>query len=323
LPIFDPQIQKMPFFSVIVPLYNKEKYVANAINSILAQTFTDYEVIIVEDCSTDSSHDIAGGFNSDKVRIIEHEHNKGLSAARNTGIKAASGNYIALLDADDTWRPGYLQKIYSLIRQFPQARLFATNYYEVTPGQKPQLPVTGLSLLPEDAMVANFFESGLAQPVYCSCSFCFDISVAEDIGYYNEDITFAEDVDFNIRANLAYKLAYSPEPLVMYNVETGDQITTSPIVGRVLPDLDSYERYISKQPGLKKYLDFHRYIFARYYKSEGATAQFRKLQSRIDRRSLTKRQRFLLMAPSVIGQLFKTGKGVFRKKGFRVSSFRN
>ena len=77
----------MPFFTVIIPLYNKEKYVENALKSILNQTFADYEVLIVNDCSTDSSVSKIEPYLSEKVNLIHHDKNKGLSSTRNTGIR--------------------------------------------------------------------------------------------------------------------------------------------------------------------------------------------------------------------------------------------
>jgi GT2 family glycosyltransferase len=86
----------MALFSIIIPLYNKEKYIENAINSILKQTITDYEIIIVDDGSTDSGKEIISKYVSDKISIIDHHKNRGLSAARNTGIKNATSDYIPL-----------------------------------------------------------------------------------------------------------------------------------------------------------------------------------------------------------------------------------
>jgi len=121
----------MSFFTVIIPLYNKEKYIENAIKSVLNQTFTDFELVIIDDFSSDKSAAIAATFESEKVQLIYHEKNCGLSASRNTGIKKANSNYITFLDADDLWKPTFLESIFQLIQNFPEARIFATNYEEV------------------------------------------------------------------------------------------------------------------------------------------------------------------------------------------------
>jgi len=99
-----------PFFSVIIPLYNKEKYIEATLSSVLKQTFTDFEVIIVDDGSSDNSLKIVSQFNSPKISII-HQKNQGAPLARNNGIRAAQSENIALLDADDHWHPNHLLEL--------------------------------------------------------------------------------------------------------------------------------------------------------------------------------------------------------------------
>ena len=314
----------MPFFSVIIPLYNKEKFVENAVRSILAQTFTDYEIIIVDDCSTDKSLEIASGIISDTITIIRHDKNKGLSASRNTGIKAANAYYITLLDADDLWKPNYLEKLFSLIQEFPEAALFGTNYEELYPGNKAILPANNVNLR-SDGIVSDFFASNLGQPIYCSCSICISRNVFEKIGYYNENITFGEDVDFNIRANSEFKVAYSPEALVSYTMFSENQITNTNLKNKTITDFDSYETLAKENKSLKKYLDFNRYIMARNYQIEGDVRNFTKMKSGINPNpeisGLNAKQRFLLNAPAFISKWLKQIKAAFIKKGIRFTTF--
>ena len=95
--------------SVIIPVYNVEKYVAEAINSVLAQTYTNFEIIIIDDGSTDRSKEICQQFTDFRIKII-HQQNRGLAGARNTGIRHAQGEYLAFLDSDDLWLPEKLEK---------------------------------------------------------------------------------------------------------------------------------------------------------------------------------------------------------------------
>ena len=110
-------------FSVVIPLYNKEHYIEKTIRSVLAQTCTDYEVIVVDDGSGDDSLALAGRFASDVVHIIQQE-NQGVSVARNTGILNAKGEFICFLDADDEWRPDYLATIDELTERYPESAIF-------------------------------------------------------------------------------------------------------------------------------------------------------------------------------------------------------
>ena len=114
-------------FSVVIPLYNKEHYIEKTIRSVLDQTCTDYEVIVVDDGSKDNSLALARKFESDRVRVIAQE-NQGVSVARNTGILNANGELIAFLDADDEWRPEYLQTIDALTDSYPESAIYVTAY---------------------------------------------------------------------------------------------------------------------------------------------------------------------------------------------------
>src|SRR5690606_30655868 len=121
-----PQSSK-PFFSIVIPLYNKEKHILSTINTVLAQTFQDFEIVVVNDGSKDNSAKLVNEIQDPRVRLIS-QNNSGVSAARNTGIKEASGGYIALLDADDLWLECHLENIHTLIKKFPDYGLYACAY---------------------------------------------------------------------------------------------------------------------------------------------------------------------------------------------------
>ena len=116
-------------FSIIIPLYNKVPYVAKAIQSVLAQTFTDYELVIVDDGSEDNSADVAAKVIEGHVncRLMKQE-NEGVSVARNNGVSVSQGEYLCFLDADDWWEPTFLEELDQLVAEFPDAGIYGTNY---------------------------------------------------------------------------------------------------------------------------------------------------------------------------------------------------
>ena len=114
-------------YSVVIPVYNKQRYIKSTLQSVLAQTYTDYEVIVVDDGSTDASLQEAEQMQSDKIRVL-HQENQGVAVARNTGIENAAGEYIAFLDADDKWNPSYLEEIDKIVRKYPQSDIFVSAY---------------------------------------------------------------------------------------------------------------------------------------------------------------------------------------------------
>lgn len=311
----------MAFFSIIIPLYNKEKYVENALKSILNQTFADYEIIIVDDGSTDKSREIASKHVSTNIRIIDHFKNKGLSAARNTGIKNATSNYITFLDADDLWKPNYLQTIKNLISSYTEAHIFATNFDEVYP-KSTHKPHNGSENLPAGFNgLIDFFKLNLKQGIYTPSSVCWDKTVFETVGYYDEKITFSEDLDFNIRANIKFKLAYSTSVQMSYFMETDNQITRSSILHKTVPDYDQYEKYCATVPYLKKYLDFERYVLAKHLKIDGDQTKYKEIIRSIDFKNLNYKQNVLLKSPCFLLHFIKTVKDFLIRKGIKLTSY--
>lgn len=310
----------MSFISVVIPLYNKENFILNTVQSVLKQTFTDFELIIVEDCSTDRSLEIISKLKNDKIKIITHEKNSGLSASRNTGIKNANSKYVAFIDADDLWKENFLEEIVKLISTFPEAALFATNYEEIYADNKIILPQNNSNKFTEKSIIIDFFEANLSQPLYCASSLCVDKSIFKTIGFYNETINFGEDLDFNIRANSNFKLAYSNLSLVNYIMLSENQITKSKISDKIITNFDKYDNENTSK-SLKKFLDFHRYIMAKFYKLEGNYEKFYKMKKGIDPSSLNKKQLLLLNLPTSILKFVNFIKSFFLKKGIRFTTY--
>ncbi len=310
----------MPRFSVVIPLYNKENYVLDTLQSVLNQTFQDYEVIVVNDYSTDTSWKRAKTVRDSQVRFLEHDKNKGLSASRNTGIKAAKADYVAFLDADDTWKPTFLETIDQLITSYPEASLFASKYEVVLSNGKVIVHDFPLGIK-DHGLVNNFFASNLNQNFYYPSCLCVDKKVFEDVGYYNEAIRFSEDVDFNIRAHAVYRMAYSNQPLVRYTFDSENQITQKGLGDKVIPDYDHYEKQFKGREDIKKYLDFQRYVKAKMYKLGGDTANYRKLAKGINLQNLNWKQRWLLKSPYFLMRLVTWGKLKLQDLGILVNSY--
>jgi glycosyltransferase involved in cell wall biosynthesis len=311
----------MPRFSVIIPLYNKENYILNALESVFSQSFTDFELIVVSDCSIDRSLEIVQACQDPRIRIIEHPKNKGLAASRNTGIKAAQTNYMAFLDADDVWKPSFLEKIDFLIRKYPSAALFATNYEVLLKNNKRYHIDFNITNSAQHALISNFFECNLTQTTYIPSGFCVVKSVFEDIGFYNEDISYSEDVDFNIRANSKYKLAYYNEALVVYTMDSENQITQTSIKGKIIPDYDYFEALFANRADIKKYLDYQRYIKAKLFKLSDDRKTYLNLKKKIDFKNLTFKQRILIRLPKFLLRLVSNFKIFLLKLGIEVNSY--
>ena len=150
---------EMNKFSIVIPLYNKKKYIYRAINSVLNQTIKDFELIVVNDGSDDGSEKIIERFNDERIRLISQE-NKGVSAARNTGIIRSKHEFIAFLDADDEWLPDHLETISLLINKFPKAKAYATaGKKSLGNGNYKNLKHTALPAHPWCGELENLFAS--------------------------------------------------------------------------------------------------------------------------------------------------------------------
>lgn len=114
-------------YSVVIPLYNKRSCILQTLESVLRQDFEDYEIIVVDDGSTDGSLQLVQSLKNSRLRLLPQE-NAGVACARNTGIQAARGDYIAFLDADDLWHADYLSTIDRLTERFPESDIFVTAY---------------------------------------------------------------------------------------------------------------------------------------------------------------------------------------------------
>lgn len=311
----------MPRFSVIIPLYNKENYIADTIASVLNQSITDFELIIVNDCATDKSLEIAQAIKDPRIQIIQHSVNKGLSASRNTGIRKAQSEFVAFLDADDRWKPTYLEKIDFLITNFPEASLFATKYEVLLTNGKKIVHDFNINKFESYGIVPNFFENNLNQNLYYPSCLTARKSVFESVGYYNEAINFSEDVDFNIRAHAQFTFAYWDEAHVTYLLDSENQITQNGLTGKTIPDYDFYEKTFPDRKDIKKYLDFQRFVKAKLFKLSGDPERASALIKNINTQNLTTKQKLLLKTPKTFLIAIGIIKKTLQKFGIEVNSY--
>jgi glycosyltransferase involved in cell wall biosynthesis len=200
-----------PTVSVIVPVYNAERYLGEALESVLAQTYSDYEVIVVNDGSTDGSEQVALGF-GDRIRYIRQE-NAGPGAARNRGIELARGELIAFLDADDLWLPGKLAAQVEFMETHPGVVLSVVNYGLRVDGKDPpggrwRLPSGGHWWVAPSAFLAyrdRYVPSSPATMVRTGC--------LRKLGGFPTDVHYGEDVYTWFRVGTLGKWAFGGEVL--------------------------------------------------------------------------------------------------------------
>lgn len=215
--------------SVVIPLYNKEKQIAHTLQSVFKQTFQDFEVVVVDDGSTDSSVAEVEKFSDSRIRLI-HQKNAGVAAARNRGIEEAKGDLIAFLDADDEWKPEYLATQYHLSQKYPDCNVFACNYEfrniegKVTPTIIRKLPFTG-----EDGILSNYFEvASCSHPPLWTSSIVVKKQAIQAIGGFPVGIRSGEDLLTWARLAVNGQIAYSKKVEAIYDLGEGYVLTNLP-----------------------------------------------------------------------------------------------
>lgn len=212
-------IQHSTLISVVIPLYNKADSIATALDSVLAQTYQDFEVVVVDDGSTDDGVAIVERYIDPRIRLIR-QGNAGVSAARNRGIEDAKGEYVAFLDADDQWMPEFLAEIVALQKEFPECRAQATSYVINTRGEKSSITLRKIPFQGDRGVLTNYFEvASCSHPPVCSICVCIERALLLKIGGFPMEITSGEDLLTWARIAVRTQWAYSLRPLAQYNVE--------------------------------------------------------------------------------------------------------
>jgi glycosyltransferase involved in cell wall biosynthesis len=209
-------METMKTVSVVIPIYNYGRFLREALDSALAQTYPPLEVIVVDDGSTDDTPQVLAGY-GDRIRAIRQD-NHGVGAARNTGIAAARGEYIAFLDSDDIWRPGKLESEMARFAADPELGLVHCGAESFdNHGKTISVSLAGLEgwvaadLLSLDREVITTPGSGIVVPK----------RIAEEVGGFDPRLQPSEDWDFCYRIAVRYRVGFVPEVFVRYRLHGG------------------------------------------------------------------------------------------------------
>lgn len=253
-----------PLVSVIIPTYNRAHLVNRAVHSVLSQTWQDFEIIVVDDDSTDNTEEVIKGFNDPRIRYIRHEQNHGASTARNTGIRAAHGEYTAFLDSDDEWLPLHLERKLQLIQEAKADGVIGSSL--ITLGDrwverqcKPKPPT-----LPMAEYVLS--GAGLAS----TCTMVLRRAAVAQV-LFDETLTNYEDWDLIFRFEQKYKLVIDPVPTVLVYSDSLDR--RSPRLNQAATKrfLRRYQAGLSPETKAR----FCLLLALKTYRSEGRTEHYR------------------------------------------------
>ena len=270
-------------FSVVIPLFNKDRHIVSTLESVLAQSFSNFEVVVVDDGSTDSSLANVLSVNDKRIRVVQQK-NQGVSAARNVGVKESVGEYIAFLDADDLWYPWHLEELNRLIVHFEGYAISSVAH---------EISRDGQVFLPERFSSPDF--SGVVPDVFAafrkslalvnSTTACLSRAFLESLGGFPEGVKKGEDVYVWLRAAIEKGLVYSARVCARYNQDAqsrsnlclSDEIPYYLIwLDRALMSRSLAEEHVSEA---RKFLQLGVFFNAAGYRLDGNAAAFCAIKS--------------------------------------------
>lgn len=272
----------MPEISVIIPAFNAEHTIAETVQSVLNQTFTDLEVIVVDDGSEDSTLGVVSSITDPRVKVFSYE-NAGVSISRNRGFAHATGEYVSFLDADDLWTPDKLEAQYSALQVNPQAAVaYSWVDYIDESGQffRSASYTTANGNVYERLLLNNFLENG-SNPLICR-------EALVDVGGFDPELSPSEDWDMWLRLAARYKFVAVPSPQVLYRKSADSGSCNTPKMEAKC--LQMFEKAFNQAPQALQHLKRNSIANLYYYLT------FKTFEGKVSRTSGILAARFFLNA---------------------------
>ena len=289
----------MPFFSIIIPLYNKEKFIENTVQSALEQSFEDFELIVVNDGSTDKSLELVNKLNDKRIKTYSIS-NAGVSKARNFGIQKATSNLIVFLDADDLWKKNHLEELFQLRKAYPHCGLYAMGYTKKYDNSNP-INAHYFGLKNHSGVVPDFFMASTADCVAWTSAVMVPKDVFKTIGYFNQGLKSGQDTEMWIRIAIEYKVAFCSNPTACKVQRSHeDHLSISKYKIERLKIFKQFKDEEIKNLSLKRYLDLNRFSMAIERKKSGDFKNYKLLKKSISIKNLNAKQRLLLGLPKAV-----------------------
>lgn len=239
-------------FSVIIPLYNKEKSISRAVTSVLKQNYKNIELIIVNDGSSDNSLEVVDKIKDDRIIII-NKTNGGVSSARNTGIAAANSDWICFLDADDYWKANHLEIIFELINKYQQGSIYSTL---TLINEKSNKEIQ--NSLPDnfEGYLDDYFSYAFNGTIFNSSSVCVKKEALIEVGCFDINLKHGEDLDVWFKVMIRRKGVVKKVPTVVYDLsgENRAMLLKCKYEGHLLSKIDTYRT--DKIKYLNEFIDF-------------------------------------------------------------------
>lgn len=314
--------------SVVIPLFNKARHIERAVRSVLAQSYENFELVVVDDASTDGSGEIVKSIADPRVRVVTQE-NRGECGARNRGIEESRHDRIAFLDADDEWFPRFLETVLGLWARHPEAGMCATAYCL---GYADRLERPAFVGCPEErigGLIPDYFESCLGPQPVTSSSVLIPRRVLEEIGRFPSGVRAGGDLHTWTRIALRYRVAWSPVEGAVYHLSADNRVSQSVLEVSDLVLAQPIEEYLdgnlqpaSPREGIVEYLNSQRLRLAFVCCLQGrrpwALALLKKTQGTKRFGARRRRVQALALIPSPLLRVALRSKAVFRRFSVRT-----
>ncbi|WP_299336975.1 glycosyltransferase family 2 protein [uncultured Psychroserpens sp.] len=299
-----------PYFSIIISVYNKAAYVADTLTSVLDQSYSNFEVIVVNDGSTDESLEILERFDDFRLQIINQD-NHGASHARNHGINLAKGRYIALLDGDDLWDSHFLETMHTTIDNHPTQSIFTSAIAHKYDDNI--VPVPYSFKIDKDVLILDYFEASQKHSALSGSSTVFKRDILDITGNFDERIRSGQDTDLWIRFGIHFPVVFVSKVLVYYVFNRQSLSNTTSDIN-LKPKFDKYKEEENTNFYLKKFLDRNRFSLAILSKLNGDCVSFEFFRTSLSLRSLSLKRKILIMSPKWVISLLLKLKSITGKK---------
>lgn len=304
----------MPKISVVIPLYNKGFIISETLNSVLAQTFTDFEIVIVNDGSTDNSFEIVSQYSDDRIRLYNQE-NKGVSKTRNAGIEYSKSELIAFLDADDYWHPNHLEELYQLYIDFPNCGLYANRYF-MKISEENTIKTTYIQAVYDNfrGILPDYFLASMQYRVGLTSAVAIPKKMVQGNFLFNPELNGQEDLELFTKIAIHKPVAITNKYTVEYNFAIENQLSKIQFIQKKIIKFDQFSADENKNKSLKKFLDLYRLEYALQFRIIGDIKESKFYLKDITTK-IPFKTRVLLVTPSYILRLLIKIKHALKKRG--------
>lgn len=285
--------------SVVIPLYNKEKSIVSTIESVLSQTYKDWELVVVDDGSTDNSvaviESIIPSFHHSSIRLFS-KPNGGVSSARNFGVEKSSGEYIAFLDGDDIWEPTYLEEAAQLIHDYPNGAIYGLGMGKMIDGKR--YPASEFVPTGFRGVVTNLWENSNTMLAWTgSSTICPRALALKTLA--NEHLTHGEDLDQWLRLMLQGDAVFYNKTLAYYvqDAENRAMHRMPPIDKHVVSVIGQYAEARKSNAAFRKAFDTQMIYFLYQYMFTPYKKEVKRLAKLLDYSQLKRSMRFRMKYP--------------------------